>query len=102
MNIGGGGPYNPNGNDMHPDDRRNLIIFILVSLVVYLTFDHFVMQPKVEAMRAAQLRMEQEKSLMVAGDEGALTIETRDDIVAEGRRLPMDNGAIFGTLPLTG
>ncbi|HEY8189676.1 MAG TPA: YidC/Oxa1 family insertase periplasmic-domain containing protein, partial [Micavibrio sp.] len=104
MTFGGGGPHNPNSNDMHPDDRRNLIIFILIAVAIYFAFDHFVMQPQVMAMRAAQLQAQQEKTLgAVNGDQpAAAMLETRDDIVAAGTRLPIDNGAIFGTLPLTG
>jgi YidC/Oxa1 family membrane protein insertase len=103
MTFGGSGPHNPNSNDMHPDDRRNLIIFILIAVVIYFAFDHFVMQPQVMAMRAAQLQAQQEKTLAAgSGEQPAPAPETRDDVVAAGARLPIDNGAIFGTLPLTG
>lgn len=46
--------HDGSGDQMHPDDRRNLVIFLIISLAMYFAFDHFVMKPKVEAMRAQQ------------------------------------------------
>lgn len=95
---------NPN-DQMHPDDRRNLIIFIIAALCVYLSFDHFILQPKINAMRIEQMAA---KGLGAGttgpGSDAALTekIGTRDQVVAAGPRIKVDNGSVFGTISLTG
>lgn len=96
--------HNPN-DGMHPDDRRNLIVFILIALVVYLSFDHFILQPRIDAMRAAQVAATTAPDTVTPGIDGAEKIvatRSRDQVVADGARVKIDNGAIFGTLPLTG
>ncbi|AEP10712.1 membrane protein insertase YidC [Micavibrio aeruginosavorus] len=97
------GPNMMNPNDqMHPDDRRNLVIFLIISLAMYFAFDHFVMKPKVEAMRAQQ---EAARAAAVNGAPNAieaLVERPRDVVIGETTRLKIDNGQIFGTLPLVG
>lgn len=98
-------PITGNKEGMHPDDRRNLVVFIVVSLVLYLAFDHFVLQPKIDAMRAAQIAMTTPPDSLTPGIDGVEKISaprSRDVVVAEGTRVKIDNGAVFGTLPLTG
>ncbi len=96
-------PITGNKEGMHPDDRRNLVIFIVISLVVYLSFDHFVLKPKIDAMRAAQTATISDKLTPgLDGVERIAAIRTRDQVVADGARAKIDNGAVFGTLPLTG
>lgn len=96
--------HNPS-DGMHPDDRRNLIVFILISLVVYLSFDHFILQPRIDAMREAQIAATAAPDSMAPGIDGAdriVEVRARDQVVADGARITIDNGAVFGTLPLTG
>ena len=106
-----GGPkmgMNNQNEPMHPDDRRNLIIFILVAMVIYFAFDHFVLQPKIAHMRASQMQETQTAGVNPSGDlsgaDGteAAAIMTRDQAIEGESRLALDNGAIFGTLPLQG
>lgn len=90
---------NPN-DQMHPQDRRNLIVFIVVAAVIYFAFDHFIMQPKIEAMKAQQVAA---RDLAAKAPVAADIVETRDQAVATGTaRLAVANGALSGTLPLTG
>lgn len=101
-----GGPtmgMNNQNDQMHPEDRRNLIIFILVAMTIYFTFDHFVLQPKIAHMRAAQMQAADSADVHPAEDGVEVTaVMTRDHAVGDTRRIPIDNGAIFGTLPLQG
>lgn len=96
-------PLTGNKDGMHPDDRRNLVLFIVISLVVYLSFDHFVLKPNIDAMREAQ---QAATSATLAPDldgvERITVLRSRDEVVAEGARAQINNGAVFGTLPLTG
>ncbi|MGN7503073.1 MAG: membrane protein insertase YidC [Alphaproteobacteria bacterium] len=59
-------------NQQSPEDMRNLILFIVLSLVLWLGYDHFVMKPKTEAMRAAQA--EQAKIRMEQGFGGVMPV----------------------------
>ena len=96
-------PLTGNNEGMHPDDRRNLVIFIVISLIVYLSFDHFILKPKIDAMRAAQnAAVTSTLTPDIGGLEKIVPLRSRDDVVAEGARAKIDNGAVFGTLPLTG
>lgn len=93
-----------NQNDqMHPEDRRNLIIFILVAMAIYFAFDHFVLQPKIAVMRAAQMQAADTTHITPAVEAGDVTtIRPREVVIETGARLPIDNGAVFGTLPTIG
>ena len=80
-------PITGNNEGMHPDDRRNLVIFIIISLVVYLSFDHFILKPKIDAMRAAQTAtISDNLAPGLDGVEKIAAIRTRDQVVADGAR----------------
>lgn len=102
-----GGPnmgMNNQKDQMHPEDRRNLIIFVLLAMAIYFGFDHFILQPKIALMRAAQMQEAETTSVNPTGD-GAVdtaTVITRDQAVAKEARITLDNGAIFGTVSLVG
>lgn len=104
MTRGPMNPMNPNDGGMHPEDRRNLIIFIVLALVFYFAFDHFILQPKIEAMRLAQTAAQTAASGELPGVDGDTeeVIKTRDEIVASSRRAQLKGQSVFGTLPLTG
>lgn len=91
-------------DQMHPDDRRNLIIFIVAALAIYMSFDHFVLKPKINAIRQEQLAAQGLLKQTGPGGEALVSekIETRDQVVASGQRLKIDNGLIFGTLSTEG
>ncbi|MBI2233567.1 MAG: membrane protein insertase YidC, partial [Micavibrio aeruginosavorus] len=98
-----GGPIGNQNDQMHPDDRRNLILFILIAVVIYFAYDHFLMQPKLAAMRAAQV--EAQSNVAINPDSAAAetqTIRSREDVVADGARVKIDNGSVFGTIPAKG
>lgn len=100
----------PGQNDqMHPDDRRNLVIFILAALLIYFAFDHFMIQPQLEAVRAAREAAQQAPDHLLPGVDGMPAVQvvrSRDEIVDSaidsGARSGIDNGSVFGTLPLVG
>ncbi len=39
---------------MHPEDLRNLIVVGAISILLWLAYSHFVLDPQKEQMRAAQ------------------------------------------------
>lgn len=88
---------------MHPEDLRNLIIFGILSIMLWLSYDHFILKPKMEAMRAAQA-IQQEVALEAQVENGmAVAIERpRAEIVSEGARVSVNNDLVFGSINLQG
>lgn len=89
---------------MHPEDRRNLIIFIVISLILWVGFDHYVLNPRMEAVRA-----EKEKTALEAAEQNltpeaiAMANETRprQDIIKETSRLKFSNPVMEGSFNMS-
>jgi len=87
---------------MHPEDFRNLILFIVTSIALWLAYDHFILQPKMEDLREAQRKQELVKQNAPTGGE-AIVEKPREAIIAETKnRLKIDNPAVFGSINLRG
>ena len=93
-------------DQMHPDDRRNLVIFLAAALAIWFSFDHFVMKPRLEKMRAAQAiaaQVAEEKAInLAAGIAAPTTVRSRTEVLAEATRIPLRNDAVTGSMALTG
>ena len=92
-------------NDKSPEDTRNLIIFMALSLVLWLAYDHFFLRPNLERARAvqeavAQIAQQQNPGLDSASAE--LSKRPRLEVIAESPRLKIENGALAGSLSLKG
>ncbi len=91
---------------MHPDDKRNLIIFGVLSLILWLSYDHFILQPKMDKMRAAQVVQEQQVSAQVQTSQGEVILAEapREEVLerTQNDRVDIKNDLIFGSLNLTG
>jgi YidC/Oxa1 family membrane protein insertase len=95
-----------NKDQMHPDDKKNLITFIVFAALFYFSFDYFVLKPKMDALREAQqIQTEQ------GGPEGNVAVSDvpvqeverpRDVVLQDSPRLIVDNGAIMGSMALMG
>ena len=90
---------------MHPDDMRNLIIFGILSVILWLSYDHFILKPKVEAMKAAQ-EISVQKAVELQTQEG-MVVETerpREEVLTEtaSARVTVDTDLVFGSFNLTG
>jgi YidC/Oxa1 family membrane protein insertase len=88
---------------MHPEDMRNLIIFGILSVLLWLSYDHFVLKPKMEKMRAAQ-EIQRQVALTTQSQNGmALELEKpREEIVTQSARVDFKNDLVFGSINLTG
>ena len=88
---------------MHPDDMRNLILFGILSLVLWLSYDHFILQPKMEKMRAAQEVKEQILTKQQENPELIVAAERpREDVLQEGSRIEIKSDLVYGSVNLTG
>lgn len=92
----------PNDDRMHPEDKRNMIIFIVLSLLLWFAYDTWVLQPKLEAQKAARAAVQATISAQQASQNTPEKIRPREEVIAEAQRITVDNGQIFGTLSLTG
>ncbi|GJL85750.1 MAG: membrane protein insertase YidC [Micavibrio sp.] len=88
--------------DMDPGDLRNLFIFFVCSLALYFVFDHFVAQPKAEALRQQQKVQAELANIEAPGGTEIAKARPREEILDETGRLKLDNGKIFGSISLKG
>lgn len=85
---------------MHPEDRRNLILFIVLAGLVYFGFEHFVFRPQAEAMKRQKEIVAQasvDPQILAAEAE-----EPKPEVLARSPRVAIDNAALAGTLALRG
>jgi YidC/Oxa1 family membrane protein insertase len=88
---------------MHPEDMRNLIIFGIISVVLWLSYDHFVLKPKMEKMRAAQVV--QQQVALTSQSQNGMRVELekpREEVVTQGARIDIKNDLVFGSINLKG
>lgn len=92
-------------DDMHPEDKRNLIIFILLAVGVWLLFDAYLLKPKLNELKE-QHKIEQEQRELAPelSPEARIAAkqETRKKIIAQAQRIKIENSNIFGTLSTKG
>lgn len=92
---------NNNQDGMHPEDMRNLIIFGVLSLVIWFLYETYILGPQAKALKAAK----QARAELIVEDPKLLDpVETvsREDALALTPRISFDNGEIFGTISLQG
>ncbi len=91
---------------MHPDDKRNLIIFGILSVLLWLSYDHFILAPKIEKIEAAN-KLAQIQAEKIQTAEGMLdfTEKPREEILSDNdsaqtniERIQIENDYIFGTI----
>ncbi len=88
---------------MHPDDRRNMIIFIIAAVCIWISFDRFILQPKMQAMVQARQAIEQQAALSVKNEEAqAAIIRPRTEVIGADVRIPVKTPALSGTIALKG
>lgn len=94
-------------NKQHPEDNRNLIIFIIIALLLWFGYDSYVLKPRIEALQAAQqqqLEQAQQDGVPGIDDTEDLTVakRPREVVLADTKRITIDNGAVMGSLSLKG
>ncbi len=90
---------------IHPEDKRNLLIFAALSLVLWLAYDHFILKPKMENMRATEIVRAQVEQENLSNGVIAVDVEApREEVIANtnAKRVDIKNDLIFGSLNLTG
>jgi len=90
-------------NQMHPQDMRNLIIFAVLSIAMWLGYDQFVARPHSEAMRAAAAKAKIE-AVTTAPSEVLDTaiIKPLPEVLAETGRVNIETPNVAGSINLKG
>lgn len=96
-----------NKDEMHPDDKRNMIIFIVASLIVWIAFDNYLLRPKMEEVRAAQQKIQEEQERIeldpvYAEQKAAELPRPRADVIIESSRIKFRNAVLSGSILLKG
>jgi len=89
---------NFNDNRMHPDDKKNMIVFFVACVGLFLLYETFIHQPQMERIKAAQERAASEPSLARAQMEPV----SRDEALSRGSRVTIESETITGSLNLIG
>lgn len=99
-------PQSP--NDMHPEDKRNMIIFVAAMLAVWFVYDSYILKPKLKAMQAAQQAQVQETDAAAHMQSLQNDMKTtrhivgRQQALVEAERLNFQNDVISGSIALKG
>ena len=91
-------PNTPNGK-MHPDDKRNMIVFLAMCGLMLLAYEYFVAGP---AKEAAKAQMAQRQTITAAAPQEDARPLTRDEALARAPRVKIDNPDLQGSLSLAG
>lgn len=93
-------------NEKNPQDTRNLIIFAVVSLLMWLAYDHYILKPNLERARTAQEALLEAAQKEGPGLDAAAAEQPgkrpRLEVIAESPRINIENPALSGSLPLKG
>lgn len=90
-------PGPSNGGQMHPEDKRNLIIFLILCLGGFFAYDVFIQQPHMKAMQAHKAAQQAQIAVQQAQPE-----LSEADALAQSPRVTITNPDLSGTLALKG
>src|SRR5476651_1662065 len=92
---------------MQPDNQRNFIIFIVVTLVMVMAYEQFVIGPmdkrkQAEAAQAQAVAATQAKEGLAPNGQPAAPVLTRVQALASTPRVAVDTPQLSGSISLTG
>ena len=98
---------NQQKDKMHPEDMRNLILFFVISILVYFAYDHFILKPQSEALNKQRAAIAKLQEAPGPNGESAASQKpvNRAEIIESAsfsERISIRNGELAGTLSLKG
>lgn len=93
---------NRSPNETHPEDRRNLIIFLALCMLAYLGYDHFIHQPSLLKAQQAAARQKQAIQTAIAQDPNGGRTLSRAEALASSGRIAITNPDLAGSINLKG
>jgi YidC/Oxa1 family membrane protein insertase len=92
-----------NRDQMHPQDMRNLIIFAVLSILMWLTYDHFVARPHAEALKQAAANAKlQAAAIAPAEILDTAIVKPREEMITETPRVSIETKTLSGSINLKG
>lgn len=91
---------NNNKDSMHPEDMRNLILFAVLSLCVWLLYDTYVIKPKRDMLELQ--KKEYAKAIEKKPDALNMKVLDLEEALAQSPRVAFKNNDIEGSLALKG
>ncbi|MDB2683218.1 membrane protein insertase YidC, partial [Alphaproteobacteria bacterium] len=89
-----------NKNSMNPQDTRNLFIFCVISIVMWLGYNHFVVNPQKEAtQKARQAQLANQPKIAAPAEVKEIT---REEALTGTPRINISNDNVFGTITVKG
>ncbi len=92
-----------NRDSMHPQDIRNLIIFAVLSITMWLGYDQLVARPQAEAMRQASMKA---KAVAEASAPAQILdtaiVKPREEVLVESGRIKIETPSLTGSINLKG
>ncbi len=89
---------NLDSKKMHPDDKRNMIVFFIACIVLFLLYDKFISQPTIERIKSAQ----EQAALNPVVETALNTPLSRDQAITQARRVTIETETLSGSLNLKG
>ncbi len=88
---------------MHPEDMRNLIIFAVVSILIWFLYETYILAPQAKALKLAQ----KARAELIINEPQLLEpikIVTREEVLTQAttQRISFDNKEISGSISLQG
>jgi YidC/Oxa1 family membrane protein insertase len=91
---------------MHPQDKKNLIIFAIAAMSLWFLFDHFVMGPRADALQKAREEAAQNAPQAVITQKVSVPDEEiilpREDRLEQNARIVIDSPELKGSISLKG
>ncbi len=91
-----------NPDKMHPQDMRNLILFAILAIGMWLGYDHFVAKPQAEAVRQSVINAKRIAESAPAEIRDTAIIKPRAEVVASTPRVKIDTKSLDGSINLVG
>lgn len=92
-------PNGPQGN-MHPEDKRNMVIFFVMCLLAFLAYDHFVSKPRMKAIEAHRQQTAQVVAQTPAAEDQS--VKPREQALEGAARIAIKNGNVTGSINTRG
>ena len=106
---------NNQNNQMNPSDSRNLIVFMIISALLYFAYDTYIMRPQQDALRQARLEAAKQQQANQTLEQSSLNgLDTLtpsnqpsspadiSSLLKQAKNITLSNDKMSGSLSTTG
>lgn len=91
-----------NRDSMHPQDIRNLILFAVLSISMWLFYDHRIVRPQAEAARQKAQELQLAGINTPQAEKNANAVLPRMEMIGETPRVKIETSTVDGSINLKG